>query len=82
MAAVSAYISRGLSEGITGASGSQNVVFGTSAPGSGDVEIRFGSTALGAGLTLREAKELVEIIWREFENSNVQSPASPEWPNI
>lgn len=87
MAAISLSIARGTGESDLGQAGSQSVTVGSSAPGAGDVEVRFSSAALagsatGQGMTSREAKELLDIIWRFILEGYVQDGASAVWPNL
>lgn len=79
MAAISVSISRGSSDNDLGVAGAQTVTAATNAPGAGDVEIRFSSASLAAGLTVREAEELIEILWR-FVSDNTRNASL--WPNI
>jgi hypothetical protein len=72
MAAVSLSIARGAAEADVAASGTQSVTVGALAPNAGDVEIRFSSAGLAAGLTSREIKELIEVLWRYAIDGKVQ----------
>jgi hypothetical protein len=66
MADASFSMSRGVSMDDL-ANGVQAVTEGTSAPGAGDIEIRIN---LAAGLTKREIKELLEVMWRYLSDTN------------
>lgn len=81
MAAISASIARGASESDLGQSGAGSVTFGTNAPAAGDVEIRFSSAALAAGMTTKEIKILADIIWRVIVDSYVTT-GTAQWPNL
>lgn len=81
MAAISVSLSRGASESDLGQAGAQTVTLGTNAPAAGDVEIRFSNASLTAGLTTREAKELIEILWRFLIGGYIQD-GSAVWPNL
>jgi hypothetical protein len=80
MAAISLSISRGTSDSDF-ATGAQSVTVGANAPAAGDVEVRFSSASLAAGLTTREANELMGLLWQFIIKANIQDAAAL-WPNV
>ena len=66
MSSASFSVTRGAAEQIL-AAGSQAVTEGTLAPGVGDMELRIN---LAQGLTKREIKELMDVIFRFLDNPN------------
>jgi hypothetical protein len=62
------------------AAGAQTVTVGSSAPGSGDIEVRLSSAALAAGMTMRSVKEALDIIWRQIYGSSVYT--GTDFPNV
>jgi hypothetical protein len=73
MASVSYSLVRGAQIDVVGASGSQVVTEGTSAPGAGDLEIRIDLTK---NFTKKELKQSFDTIWRYLNNRNL-SPTIP-----
>lgn len=81
MAAISLSVARGVGIDYVEGSGSQTVTVAANAPAAGDIEVRFSSAALAAGLTSREAREAVNIIFRYILDALVKG-GTAIWPNV